>query len=459
MQRISVAIAIYNQGSALIQDRRQVELQAGENHFEFRDVAGTIDATSVQFKARNKPQAVKVLEQTFAYDLVDIWTLLKRYIDQQIEVTTEDATQFDGLLLAAQGNDILLRSASGEILALKQDAIRDLRFPDLPKGLITRPTLRWIVYSQEANTEEIDLTYLAYGLNWTADYVVLLNADEQSLDLNGWVTLTNETGTAYEDAHIKLVAGEVHRIRERAPQAKAMRSAAPLAFAAAPMEDAVEQREFSEYKLYEVKRRVTLNDRETKQVEFVGAAGVKCAKYFVYENQFRFTGGWSGDQNYGAQSTGNAGIYLEFKTSKASGLDIPLPAGRLRVYQNDIDDAALLIGESHIKHTPRGDKVRVLLGQAFDIRVERTQTQFRAVAKNVIEETYEIVVHNHKQSGSVEVRVVEHLYRWNNWTLLDVSHSYEQVDATTIEFKPQVEAESEVTLTYKVRYSYPTGRR
>ncbi|MBN8618886.1 MAG: DUF4139 domain-containing protein [Anaerolineae bacterium] len=453
-QEDGVSLTIYNQGTALVQDRRTFELSAGVSTLDFTDVASSIDATSVSFRSLTDPLGTTVLEQNYVYDLVGSSALLERYLDQQIEIVTNDGTTFSGQLLSGRNGEIILRQADGQVTVIGQNNVRDIRFPALPEGLITRPTLRWLLDS-EGGAQQVALTYLTGGINWTADYTFLLGNDSSSLDLNGWVTLTNTSGATFRDALVKLVAGDVNRLPE--PEMYAMDMVMPAA-AGGEYERQVEQRDFSEYKLYEIQRPVTVGDNETKQVEFVSAADVPARTYFVYEGSGTFYGYYGPviDQTYGMTGITDVQNWLEFSTGDEDGVGAALPAGRVRVYQEDIDGAALLIGENSIGHTAKGEQIRIYLGNAFDLVGERTQTDFKFIGNNVIEETFQITLRNRKESEAVEIRVPEHLYRWSNWEILNNSDAYEKTNSATIEFRVEVPAGGEKVITYTVRYTWPS---
>ncbi len=453
MQRDGVSLAIYNQGTALVQDRRTFTLDAGSNTINFTDVAAGIDPTSVTFVSLTDPQGTTVLEQNYVYDLVDSSALLQKYLDEQITVIADDGTEYHGQLLSGRNGEIILRQDDGQVIVISMSSVRDVRFPELPGGLITRPTLRWLLDAAQAGDQHVELTYLTSGMNWTADYNLLLATDNTSLDLNGWVTLTNTSGAAYTDAQVKLVAGDVNRLPQPQPLMYAEDAAVMRAGAAAPQ---VDQRDISEYKLYEITRPVTVGANETKQVEFVTGADVPAHTFFVYDASQPYYGGSPvTDQYYGQTGVTDVGNYLEFSTGEDGGLGAALPAGRVRVYQQDTDGSALLIGENTIDHTPKGENVRLYLGNAFDLVGSRTQTSFKMISGNVLEETYEIHLRNRKESGSVEVRVPEHLFRWSNWEIVSASADYTQLNSNTIEFRPHVDAGQEVVISYTVRYTWP----
>jgi hypothetical protein len=450
--RTALALTIYNKGTALVRDTRTYTLAPGLNTLNVTDVAEKIDSTSVQFVSLTDPTGTRVLEQNFVFDLVDPSRLVNRFIDQRIRVTATDGTAFEGVLLSGRGGSIVLLTDDGGVVTVQQDQIRDLRFPSLPGGLITRPTLRWLVESAAGGDQSLEMTYLTDGITWTADYIVLLARDNRALDLNGWVTLTNTSGAAYPEATVKLVAGDINRIQS---QEALLKDTMQIEFLSV-REPQVEQREFFEYQLYEIARPVTVGRNETKQVEFVGGAGIPATTYYVFEVPLPLFSKKPISERYaGTARTGSISIYLEFSTGKENGLGADLPAGRVRVYQEDIDGAALLIGENRIGHTPEGETVSLYLGNAFDLVGERSQTRFNLIANNILEETYEIRLRNRKDDVTVEIRVPETLFRWSNWRILESSLPFKQLDAHTIEFRSSVPPGGETVITYTVRYTLP----
>lgn len=453
----SIAVTVYNQGTALIRDQRTLMLDAGTNTVNFRDVAATIDATSVTFRSLTDPDGAVVLEQNYIYDLVDSEALLSRYLDETINVTTADGTRYSGELLSGRRGEAILRTAEGEIVVLRLYDARDIRFPALPDGLITRPTLQWLLQSEAAGAQQVEITYLAGGMNWTADYNVLLNDAETALDLRGWVTLNNHSGRAFQNARLKLVAGDLSRIE---PQPAMMESRAMAMDMMEEQAPQVEQRELFEYQLYQVARPVTIKDNETKQIEFVSGADIAATTFFVFDGSPQVSGyfspvdfpeGW-------ATASGDVLTFLEFNTGEESGLGADLPAGRMRVYQQDIDGAGLLIGENRIDHTPQGEDLRIKLGKAFDLVAERAQTNFEVVSRTVVRESFEIALRNRKDREAVEIRVPERLYRWSEWEISESSAPFKKLDAATIEFRLSVEPGAEAVLSYTVQYTFPRVR-
>ncbi|MFV1859989.1 MAG: DUF4139 domain-containing protein [Anaerolineales bacterium] len=449
----TVALTVYNEGTALVRDRRAFDFSRGFNEIAFTDVAASIDPTSVLFKSLTDPTGTSILEQNYQYDLVDSNALFKKYLDQLIRVVTEDGTLYEGRLLSSQGG-IILQDEGGQVSVIS-GSVQEVSFPELPEGLITRPTLVWQLMADQAGSQEVEITYLTGGISWQADYVVLLGSDEQTIDLDGWVTLRNTSGTTYQDARLKLIAGDLQRQPQPGFAGQDLRFAAEADLAAAP----VEQREFFEYKLYEVPRPVTVKNNENKQIEFVSVNEVPAEKFFVYDalqcrNNYwycSFYGYPQTDPSYGIASNPKVMVLLEFDTEQAKA---DLPKGRVRVYQEDIDGAALLIGEDTIDHTPEGETVRLYVGDAFDIVGERIQTDFRRPSDKTLEESFEITLRNHKDEA-VEVRVVEHLFRWSEWRVLRSSYDFEKLDSSTIEFRVRIPADGEITLDYDVRYNWP----
>ena len=450
----SIAVTVYNEGTALIRDQRTLTLEEGANTVDFRDVAATIDATSVTFHSLTDPDGTVVLEQNYIYDLVDSDALLTRYLDETINVTTADGTLYSGELLSGRRGEAILRTAAGEIVVVRLFDARDIRFPALPEGLITRPTLQWLLQSAAAGEQQVEITYLAGGMNWTADYNLLLNDDESALDLKGWVTLNNHSGRAFNDARLKLVAGDLNRIE---PQPVFAESRAMAFDMAEEQAASVEQRELFEYQLYEVARSVTIKDNETKQIEFVRGSEIAATSFYVFDSSPQFSAYFSPidyPDGYASES-GDVLTFLEFSTGEESGLGADLPAGRIRVYKEDVDGAGLLIGENRIDHTPEGEDVKILLGKAFDLVGERKQTNFETVSRRVVKESFQINLRNRKDAEAVEILAPERLYRWRDWQIIESSLPFEKLDSTSIEFAVTVEAGAEEVLTYTVQYTFP----
>ena len=446
-----VDLTVYNSNIALVKESRQFDLETGVNHVNVTDVPSAILPETVYFRSLTDPDAV-VLEQNYEYDIVGSQKLLEKYIDLPIEVVTQDGTIYEGTLLSG-ANDVILQDEDGGVQIIKFDQIRQYSFPALPDGLITRPTLVWMVDATEAGEHDAEIAYLTHGLNWKADYVLMLAEDSASMDLNGWVTLDNRSGATYEDARLKLVAGDINRV----PMGKGdgfemMMGDAGMARAAVPQ---VEQREFFEYHLYEVTRPVTIKDNQTKQVEFVTSTDAPVEKIFVYNGSIPYYfRGPNFDPGFGNTGNTKVDVQLTFNTG-GGGVDAQLPRGTVRMYQADIDGSPLLIGEDAIDHTPKGEDVTLTIGEAFDLVGERKQTVFKRIGEKVVEESYEIELRNQKESEDVEIRVVEHLSRGTNWEITSATpEDFEKTDSNTIEWRVPVPAKGKATIVYTVRYSF-----
>lgn len=448
-------LTVYNENLALVKERRSIQLTEGVGDVSYRDVAARLQPTSVTFRSLRDPGGTAVLEQNFEYDLVSSDRLLQKYIDHAIVVETDDGSRQEGDLLSTEGG-VVLRTEGG-VRVLSRDQVRSFRFPELPGGLRTRPTLVWTVRAEQGGRHPTELSYLTEGMGWQADYVVELGPDDRSVSLRGWVTLDNESGKTYRDARLKLVAGDIHRAPEDRRRARDITLEA--ARAAAP--DQVDSRSFFEYHLYEIARPVTVEDRQTKQIEFVAAERVRAEKRFVFRGT---RASWSGsrriDPEYGTD-TGNRAVevHLSFRTSEEAGLDRRLPAGRIRVYQEDVDGSSLLIGEDRIDHTPKDEEVQLTVGQAFDLVGERVRTDYRRISSEVVEEDIEIRLRNRKPGEDVTIRVVEPMYRASDWTITreglegePVEHG--RLDSHRVEWQVPVTAGEEATLTYTVRYRW-----
>ncbi len=443
-------VTVYNSNIALVKEVRTLDLEKGVNSVRITDVPAQIDPTSLHFASLTDPEGTVVLEQNFEYDLVNTFKVLEKYVDREVRITTQDGSVYVGTLLSAQG-DIMLADEDGGLIILKQEQVQKFELAELPEGLITRPTLAWLVQAATAGTHQVELAYLTGGLNWRANYVVLLAEDEASLDLNGWVTVDNQSGGTFKDAKLKLVAGEIARVQPERPVYLEKTVREPEAVPAAPQ---VEERGFFEYHLYEVQRPVTLRNNQTKQIEFISATGVPARKRFIVNlATFGYSGGVVADPEYGSKARGNADVFIEFQTGEDTGLDAPLPAGVVRMYKRDVDGAPLLIGESRIGHTPVGERVKLRVGRAFDVVAERTQTDFTKLGPRALEESYEIVIRNRKDEN-ITVTVVESLFRAAEWEITDASHDFTKADAHTVHFEVEVPAQGEETITYTVRYRW-----
>ena len=446
-------------GYALVRHERNVTLAAGRSTLRFSDVAGLIDPTTVTFASLTDP-AARVLEQNFQFDLVSSEKLLQKYIDKPISVERglgPQATTTSGTLLSSV-DGLVLRGGDGGIHTLREWSA--VRFGELPGGLITRPTLEWLVSASRGGEHRSRVTYQTGGVTWWADYNLIFNegrdANSGMLDLSAWVSIINQSGATYPDAKLKLIAGDVHRAEPAADiRGRAMKMAASAMREEA---DNFQQRDFFEFHLYTLGRRTDLPNNSTKQIElFDQARQIPARKLLVYAGQAGvplYDSPYM-DRDLGSATNKKVDVYLEFRNDKQFGLGVPLPAGRIRVSQLDAADGSLeFIGEDRIDHTPKDETVRVKLGAAFDVVGERRQVDFAVDSKaHWLEEEIEIKLRNHK-SVPVDVIVKESLYRWSNWRLIAKSQDYEKQDSRTIHFPVRIAKDGEAVVRYRVHYSW-----
>ncbi len=447
-------------GYAVVSQQRDLALVRGRNNVRFTDVAALIDPTTVLFESLTDAVGTRVIEQNFQFDLVSSQKLLEKYIDRRISVDQirgSDTESFSGTLLSTAGG-IVLKRDDGSIQTLPHNA--GVRLPELPGGLITRPTLVWDVNASRAGNHATRVSYQTTGITWWADYNLTYqegsDANSCRLDVGAWVSIVNKSGASYTDAKLKLVAGDVHR-----PQPQGRAYAAPAAQRAMAMEmsdKGFEEKSFFEYHLYTLSRPATIADNSSQQMElFPAARGVACEKTLVYYGaaDARPYGSPATDRNYGIQSNRKVDVYLGFKNAKEQNMGMPLPAGRIRVSKLDSADQTLeFIGEDVIDHTPRNENVLIKMGAAFDVIGERRQVSFNVdTSRKTMTEEIEVKLRNQKKEA-VTVMVKENLYRWTNWQITGKSHDYRKNDARTITFPARIAAGAETTVRYTVTYNW-----
>lgn len=446
-----VALTVYNQDLAFVRVLRDMDLEKGVGTVAFKDVASSIDQTSVHFRSLTDPEGTVILEQNYEYDLVSSSKMFQKYLGKPVELATEQGILYKGTLGSYDGGTLILMDAVKidtapgaspqkiPVAMVRQDQLVDVRFPELPEGLIATPTLNWLLQSAKGGQHRVEVSYLAGQINWLADYVAVLEDKDRRMDLTGWVTIDNRSGAAYKNAQLKLMAGDVHRIEQPRMVMEKM-----VAFdMAAPAMGApqVEEKELFEYHLYTVTRPVTLKDQQTKQIEFNHAPGVPVRKIFMLES----SNPWA----YQAHEDLKVDVKLEFRNEKEKGLGIPLPKGRVRVFHRDNEGALEFVGEDQIDHTPKDEKVELKIGKAFDVAGERTRTNFAEDAR-YYREDYHVTVRNHKKEA-VDVTVREHFYRWNEWKLT-TQQPYTKVDAQSVDFVLSIPKDATGEIDYSVRY-------
>ncbi len=423
-----VSLTVYNQNRALVREIRKLMINPGISTIPFTDVAAQIDPTSVHFQSLTSPDKLTILEQNYEYDLVNSSKILEKYIDESIRIVTKEGEVFNGELLSASGSDVVIQNEEGGIRVIRSDGIQHFDFPKLPEGLLTRPTLIWMVENQGPNEQNGEISYLTNGVNWHAEYVAVTDAEDKNINLSGWVSIDNRSGADYQNAKLKLVAGDVNVVQESYRGGDMMLEATAIAKAAPQFEESG----LFEYHLYTLQRRTTIQNNQIKQVSLFPPAKTKIQKIFIYD---------------GAMYDQKVRVHIEFKNSQGDGLGIPLPKGKIRVYKEDQDGALEFIGEDQIDHTPIDEKVRIFLGNAFDLVGERTVKSSRSISARSREEEIEIVLKNHKEED-VEIVVEEHFY--GDWNINKSSYPFLKKDAYTTQFIIAVPSQGEKTLDYTV---------
>ncbi len=452
-----IALTIYNQNFGLIKDVRDINLTKGINFLRFEDVAAAIDPTSVSFAALTNPNSVAVREQNYQYDLMDQATILSRSVGKQVKfrqfMGSGGVREITGTLLSSplvtvadsngnlqqQSQSIVVQTPSGVVVGPQGE----LELAELPAGLVSKPSLLWKLESDKSGIEESEISYQSRGLNWKCDYVAVANADDSACDLTSWVTLDNKSGATYKDAALKLMAGDVHKVASDQPQPEMMARGGMAMDASSPQ---FQEQSFAEYHLYSLQNRTDLLDNETKQLTLFNASKVPVKKLFVFDsNNVSANYDGSGQQNQ------KVNVKLEVLNSKENNLGMPMPKGKVRVYKKDNDGALQFVGEDQIDHTARDEKIRIYLGDAFDIAAERKQTNQTQVSDKVQRASFAIEIRNHKDS-EVTVTAIEHSY--GNWKITESSQPHIKKDAHTFEFAIKVPANGASTVTYTIENRY-----
>ena len=430
-------LTVYNSNLGVVREVRNLQFEQGNNlRFGFTDVASSIDATSVTFELADSTLDVAVLEQNYAYDLVSPQKIYEKYIDSNIDIITEKGDLFSGTLLSFQGGYLVIKAPDGRIKSISAGQVRDVTFPELPEGLITRPTLFWRYNSGFAGPADAIVSYQTTGINWNAEYVGVLSEDEKQLDLTGWVSIDNRSGKTYKDAKLKVVAGDISRVYDDV----SIRRGTLKALAAMPIAEGAgfEEKAFFEYHLYTLPRRATLANMETKQISMFDPTVARV------EKELRYSG------NPGQR---DVKVYLKTKNSEENGLGMPLPAGRVRVFKADSDKSLILLGEDRIGHTPRNEEVKLTIGTAFDIVGETVMVARRSISEKVSEQDFRIEVRNQKENEPVTVVVYRSLGGF--WEITNSSVDYVKKSAGEVEWTLDIAPDEKAVIDYTVRYTQP----
>jgi hypothetical protein len=478
------ALTIYNQNFAVVRERIKLDLKRGVNPVRFADTTVHLEPDTVVLRDPAGRRQFRILEQNFRADPVSQELLLSLYEGQTIEFEVrrgEAVERVSGRIIRSgyvphysamsrygpQYSVTQMAAARGgtgqpviEVDGRLQFSLPGLPlFPALPEESLLKPALNWLIETDQAGPLDAELAYLSGGMRWEAAYNAVAGEKGDRLDLVGWVTVDNQSGRTFEQARIKLMAGDVSRAR--ADEALVFARAAAIS-GAGVLSPPVTERTFDEYHLYSLARATTLRDRETKQVEFIRAHGVESQTIYVYDGARLEGSRWRGHDpeslrrqpEYGADSNPKVWVMRELANSAANNLGIPLPRGKVRFYRQAEDGQIEFTGENTIDHTPKDERLRIYTGNAFDLAGDRRRTAFKiASSDRQADESFEIRLRNRK-TAPVEIRVVERLYRWHNWEVTQHSNAFLQSDSRTIEFRISLGPDEEKVVSYSVRYTW-----
>jgi hypothetical protein len=443
-----LAVTVYNSSLALVRDSRQINLPAGEFHLRFMDIAASVNPATVHFRSLSDVGKLNVLEQNYEYDLLDPQKLLHKYVGHEVTLvrarSENNSTKYEEVkaTLLADNNGPVWKIGNEIVTGMGYESIR---FPDLPENLYSSPTLIWMLENKGAQRQRVEASYLTGNIAWSADYVLTVGRDEKSADLDGWVTLVNNSGTAFKNARLQLVAGELHRVYQ---ELDSMRKTESNLAAPAPPAGAFAQESFSEYHLYSLNRRTTVADKESKQISLLNGSGVPVQKVYEVDGQQFY---YHNQQRPGVPLKDPVHVYYKFKNEEKTGLGIPLPAGTVRVYQADSKGGQLFAGEDHIDHTPKDETISLHIGDAFDIVAERKQTDYKVISPRVVELEYEVTLRNHKDIP-ISVDVNEPI--GGDWEMLNSSYKFDKTAAFAAKFVVPVEKNGTSVLKYRVRVKW-----
>ena len=433
-----VALTAYNNGLALVRDVRKLTLGTGTVALRFEDVAEQIRPETVSLQSVSGAGSVRILEQNYEYDLISPEKLMEKYVGQTVSLINFSKEvgfeRVEAELMSINGGPVY--RVDGQIYLGHPGSVV---LPKVPENLIAKPSLIWTLENDTAG-QTLEATYLTNGVSWKADYVVTLAKDEKKLDIDGWVTMNNQSGATFTNARLKLVAGDVNQVQPQVydKMARNLRTAEMAVAAPMPSEES-----FAEYHLYSMPRRTTIKQNQSKQLALLTAASVGCRKVYEYRGQTYFY-----YQPMQPMLGEHVEVFLDFKNEEKNDMGMPLPAGIMRVYQEDSEAMLQFAGEDQIKHTPKDEMVKLRLGKAFDVIGDRVQTDFRQIASDVFESAYEITVRNHKEQD-ITVDVVEPMQ--SDWEIIQKSQDFEKKDAFTAIFHVAVKADGEAKVTYRVR--------
>ena len=429
------SVTVYNENLGVIKETREISLKKGINYVNIQDVAEQIDPTSVFIKL-----PAKVLEQNYQYDLVNIYKILDKYIDKEINVNL-DGQVIKGKLLSASGNKLVLQRAEGGLVMLSDMQKAQIYVPDLPEDLITRPTLVWTIEADKTANQTAELSYQTSGMSWTAEYVAELNDDDSKMDINAWVTIKNNSGATYKDAQLKLIAGEVNRIKDEfvyMPRMAKMSMETQGAY-----NDGFTEEEFFEYHLYDLDRQTTIKNNEDKQISLFTAKSVPVKKTYTVRPP--------SINSFSQSNKTEVNVSVEFKNSKENNLGLPFPKGRIRMNKST-GKTLEFIGEDRIEHTPKDENIKVKIGKAFDVVLTSRTVERKQIAEKIEEVEVEYYLRNRKSKEDIEVDFECPVGFYNTWEILALDYKWTQKNANTIIFKVPIKKEQELKFRIKARF-------
>ena len=445
----NVAVTIYNNNLALVKDQRKVKLGIGLNTLELRDISALIRPETALLRSISHTASLSTLEQNFDFDLLTPQKLLEKYVGKNVTVVKTNPangseTSEQALVLSAN-NGVVMKIGNRIETGMPGRIVYD----DVPENLRERPTLVTKLNSKTAGEHTLELSYLTTGLGWKADYVAELNAKEDSIDLSGWVTLTNTSGATYSNAKLQLVAGDVNRVQDNYPRPMVMRKSVGIA---ADSASEMTEQSLLEYHLYTLERPTTIAENQTKQVALLSASSVPARKELLLRGADYYYSASYGDLGQKMQ----VGVFVEFDNKEAAKLGIPLPKGIMRVYKKDNQGNAQFVGEDRIEHTAKNETIRLKLGDAFDVTADKKQTDFKTLPRqskgnSMFESGYELTLKNAKKER-VLVTIQEPIP--GEWKILKESHPSHKATSNTAVWKIEIPAEGKTTLTYRVQVKH-----
>jgi hypothetical protein len=439
-----LSVTVYNSNIALVRDVRNLIVPNGLFRLKLMDIAATVNPATVHFRSLNEPDKLSVIEQNYEYDLLEPAKLLHKYVGK--EVTLTRSYMENGSTKREDIKATLLADNNGPVWKIGNDIVTGMygesyRFPEVPANLFDRPTLLMSLENSGSRKQQIEASYLAGNLSWNSDYVLTVGRDDKVADLDGWVTLVNNSGTAFHNARLQLVAGDLNRIQTAAPAPMAR----DMAMAKAMRAEQFAQENFSEYHLYTLGRKTSVEDKETKQISLLQGSDIPVAKHFVVNGQNFY---YHNQQNPGSPIKDNVMVFYKFKNEEKAGLGMPMPAGNVRVYQKDSKGNILFVGEDRIDHTPKDEMLNIHIGTAFDVVSERKQTDYKRIDTHTWEMEFEITLRNHKDSA-ITVEVNEPI--GGDWEMVNSSYKYTKTAAWAAQFNVPVASNGTSVLKYRIR--------